>query len=119
MRQLLDKVHINMKVLRTFARAFPSMGESLNTLNDPYELHRAVHDMIQFLEKGLELDHASGIAGEDLCLSVTVTEAGEEGTESVPSWSDGYGEVDADGSVDGGIPSSVFGTETTSPSLDL
>jgi hypothetical protein len=117
--KLLERTHINTKLLNTFAKAFPSVGESLLVLNDPNELHKAVHDMIQFLEKGLELDHDSGIAGENLCFGPDLTPPREESAEGVSSGGDGYREVDVDGSLNGGIPGSVLGTETSSEGIDL
>ena len=119
LKEILSKANINMKMLTLLGKAFPGLGESLRTMDNPHELHIATHEIVMVLVKGLEADHASGYITQDELLSLDTAEAGEEGTESIPSGSNGYGEVNADGSPSGGISSSVLGTEATSEVLVL
>jgi hypothetical protein len=119
MKMLLEKAHVNVRLLQVFGKAFPALGESMQTLDNPGELHSAVHEIVKFLQEGLEEDHGSGISGEDEFISFSIAETGQEGTESVLGGSNGHREVDIDGSVGSGVSSSLLGTETTSevPSL--
>lgn len=114
MQMIFAKANINLKMLQFLGKAFPGLGESLNTLNDPNELHIAVHDIVAMFQKGLELDHAGGYGEQDICFSPDPAETGQESAKSLLSGSDGYRQIDTDGGASSGIPGSVLGTEATS-----
>jgi hypothetical protein len=101
------------------ARAWPDLAESIKILDDPIKLHYAMHMMVGTIAKGLDEDHDTGIGREDLCFSAYSASIGEESPTSIPSGSDGLGEVDTDGSDDGGVPSSIQQAEDTSEGVDL
>lgn len=119
MRALFEKAHINMKMLTLLSKAFPALGESTKDLEDPMRLHESVHSIVVLFTKGLEADHASGYFTKDELISPVTTEVREEGTESLLSGSNGHGQIDLDGSLDGGISSSLLGTEIASEVPDL
>jgi len=121
MKKVFHVAKIPKTLLSLVTKAYPPLGKALVAMNDPMLLHKALHDNMLMIMQALEEDHAYGIGGADICEGVDITEGGEESSQGLPSGSDGHGEVDTDGSVDGGVSGGLFYIEAkaTSEGVDL
>lgn len=97
-------------------KIYPPVGKALEAMNDPYLLHKALHDNMLMIMNALEEDHAAGYGRADICEGADITASGEESSEGILSGSDGHGKEYTDGSVDGGVQSGVFYIEATASS---
>lgn len=84
-------------------RIMPDLGSFLKHMEDPDLLHEQISQVYNSLGIVLNADHEAGYGGGDRC------QCSDNSTseQSVSSGTDGNGEVDADGSLDEGIPESV------------